>query len=219
MDNHTQPRLPYRCLPLSIANTSGWELLCPFSFSVLWNGGAASTDIIIKADDPANKEFALTRFSAGIVTMRTGHLFKTEPGWDLLITGPPNRPKHLISPLSAIVETSWVPFPGTMNWKFTRPGTVRFEKDEPFCFIMPVPHTAIDEFEIEQAPLETNPELLAEFNEWNASRMDFLKRRAAREPKAVKEDWQKHYFKGEKLDGEKIEDHVHKRRLKKPKTP
>ena len=26
-------RHPYRCLPLTMANTTGWELLCPMGFS------------------------------------------------------------------------------------------------------------------------------------------------------------------------------------------
>ena len=32
-------RHAYRCLPLSIANTHGWELLVPGAFEVEWNGG------------------------------------------------------------------------------------------------------------------------------------------------------------------------------------
>ena len=32
-------RHPYRCLPLTMANTTGWEILCPFGFSAEWNGG------------------------------------------------------------------------------------------------------------------------------------------------------------------------------------
>jgi hypothetical protein len=35
----TNQRFAYRCIPLSIANASGWEIVLPFSFSAVWNGG------------------------------------------------------------------------------------------------------------------------------------------------------------------------------------
>ena len=33
-----------------------------------------------------------------------------------------------LQPLAGVVETDWLPFPFTMNWLFTQPGRVRFEK-------------------------------------------------------------------------------------------
>ena len=33
-DNHA-----YRCLPLNIANSHGWEILSPCAFEVAWRGG------------------------------------------------------------------------------------------------------------------------------------------------------------------------------------
>lgn len=32
-------RQPYRCLPLSMANSTGWEILCPMDIKIQWNGG------------------------------------------------------------------------------------------------------------------------------------------------------------------------------------
>ena len=40
-------RHPYRCLPLVMANTTGWEILCPCSFTATWNGGPSESDIRI----------------------------------------------------------------------------------------------------------------------------------------------------------------------------
>ena len=34
----TQDRFAYRCLPLSIANQTGWEILSPAGFTARWNG-------------------------------------------------------------------------------------------------------------------------------------------------------------------------------------
>ena len=36
MDN-TNQRYAYRCLPLTMANTTGWEILCPYDIDLVWN--------------------------------------------------------------------------------------------------------------------------------------------------------------------------------------
>ena len=133
-------RHAYRCLPMAIANTYGWEILSPCSFEIAWNGGMAREDISFRALDgfPHLPHFAESNFSRGVVTFHTGYLFRTDPGWHLMATGPFNRPKHGAAALTGVVETDWLPYPFTMNWQLTPPGTVRFEAGEPFCLIYPV---------------------------------------------------------------------------------
>ena len=46
--NLTDQRYAYRCIPLSIANASGWELVLPCSFSASWTGGDQKSDIQIR---------------------------------------------------------------------------------------------------------------------------------------------------------------------------
>ena len=41
-----------------------------------------------------------------------------------------------------------------MNWQMTRPGTIRFEKDEPVSMLFPVPHAALETVEPEIAQKE-----------------------------------------------------------------
>jgi hypothetical protein len=86
-------RHPYRCLPLVIANAHGWELLSPWRFGVSWDGGAGADALrILPGPGMADAEpFAQSNFARGIVTLHTGYLFRTEPGWDLLATGPTVR--------------------------------------------------------------------------------------------------------------------------------
>ncbi len=45
-------RHPYRCLPLTMANTTGWEILCPIGFTAEWNGGTTPDDITLTPDHP-----------------------------------------------------------------------------------------------------------------------------------------------------------------------
>ena len=138
MDRFAQ-RHPYRCLPLTMANTTGWEILCPMGMTLEWNGGKGQEDIKMTPDAPHPDfhEFVKSHFSHGVaVTFHPGYLFRTPGRWSMWVSRSAQpHPKDGIQPLTALVETDWLPFPFTMNWIFTRPGKVRFEKGEPFCFI------------------------------------------------------------------------------------
>jgi hypothetical protein len=212
-------RHPYRCLPLNMANSTGWELLCPLGFTAEWNGGPHQSDIKITPDRP-NPDFhhvVTSHFSRGIMTFHAGYLFRTPPGWSLMAAGPPNLPKDGIYPLQGLVETDWLPFPFTMNWIFTRPGRVRFEKKEPFCFIYPVKEKQIDEFEPVQRSLNSNAPFKQQYDAWHRLRDDFNARLRRGDPSAMKEAWQRYYFKGElpeETGAAPPVDHVNKRRLK-----
>jgi hypothetical protein len=215
-------RHPYRCLPLVVANTTGWELLSPVSFTASWTGGSRADDIRIDPDDDTTAEtlsrWAVSHFAGGTITFHTGYLFRTEPGWDLWVGGAPNWVKDGIQPLTGIVETDWLPFPFTMNWRFTRPGFASFKKGEPFCFIMPVPHAAIDEVQPIVRRLSDDPELENQYQNWGESRSKFLTGLTERDPEIVKRGWQRDYFKGQAPSGQAGSDtHINRRRLKTPR--
>ena len=133
--------------------------------------------------------------------------------------GAPNLPKDGIAPLDGLVETDWLPFPFTMNWRFTRPGQVRFEKGEPFCFITPIEHRKVETMQPVIRTLESNPVMHGQFEAWNRSRTDFNTRLASGDPDAAKEAWQRFYFKGEVPEalGTAPATHANKRRLKNPR--
>ena len=209
-----------RCLPLTMANTTGWELLCPGGITATWNGGRYQEDITIKADPgfaAGLDNFCRSHFSHGVLTFHTGWLFKTPPGWSMWAMGPPNHVKDGIQPLSGLTETDWLPFPFTMNWLFTRPGTVRFEKGEPFCFFTLVQDKPIEEFQLVQKSFQDNEELDKQYRAWFEQRDAFNNQIYARDPRATKEAWQRFYFKGElpgESGGERPKEHTNKRRLK-----
>jgi hypothetical protein len=213
-------RHPYRCLPLTMANTTGWELLNPIAFTAEWNGGKGVEDITLKPDRPHPDfhELAKSHFSEGVLTFHAGYLFRTRPGWDLWAGGPPNHVKDGIQPLAGIVETDWLPFPFTMNWIFTRPGRVRFEKGEPFCFISPTPHRALEQIQPVRRSLASEPELKHQYEMWLKTRASFNAKLGRRDPDAVREAWQRFYFRGEApAEGPGAADHINKRRLRTPK--
>ena len=213
-------RHPYKCLPLSMANTTGWEILCPFGFTAEWNGGPRQEDIKITPDRPQvdMEHFVTSHFSSGVLTLHPQYLFRTPPGWGMLATGAPNHIKDGIQPLTGLIETDWLPFPFTMNWLFTRPARIRFEKGEPFCFIQPIEHRKIEQFEPVIRSLDSNPGMKGQFEAWNRQRTDFNTRLASGDPEAAKEAWQRFYFKGELPEAMgAAPTHVNKRRLKSPR--
>ena len=210
-------RHPYRCLPLSMANTTGWELLCPFGFEAEWDGGSGAEAIRFTPDADATlfDHFVQSHFTHGIVTFHTGWLFRTPPGWALRASGGPNRFKHGLAPLEGLVETDWLPYPFTMNWAFTAPGKVRFEKDEPFCFIQPVEHRRIETFEPVRVAVDADADLARQYETWKEARTLFNNSMAEGDPEAIKQAWQRYYFRGEYPDQAepRPEAHVSKRRL------
>lgn len=209
-------RFPYRCLPLTMANGTGWEILCPAPLELSWTGGPRNSDISVKvlADWPPAGSIGGGHFTKGIMTFHTGYLFRTPPGWGVWCGGAPNWPKDGIYPLQGLIETDWLPFPFTMNWIFTRPGTVRFEKDEPFCFITLSEHGRIAESRPRRRRITDDPALEADYRAWSQSRAEFNKALRAREEAAVKSGWQRHYMQGVTPDGARVEGHVSKRRMR-----
>jgi hypothetical protein len=212
IDNHA-----YRCLPLTIANSHGWDVLMPFALNVEWNGEPHPDGLALRRDDgsapPPNQ--VASHFGYGIVTFHLGYLFRTEPGFDLMASGPVNQPKDAIAPLTGIVETDWLPYPFTMNWQMTRAGVARFEQDEPFCTIQPIARGALQRVEPEIVALDDHPEVKRELVAWQQRRAEFA-RELYHAPRPLKDAWQRDYFVGRMPDGTPVEGHQTKVKLAVP---
>ena len=146
----TDVRFAYRCLPLNIANSYGWEILCPSDFTAIWYGSPTTESVShpIELSTPCRRPWS--QFGYGILTFHVNCVFRTQSGFHLLAQGPINRPKDAISPLAGIIETDWAPYTFTMNWAFTRKGVpVGFKAGEPFCHVIPVRRGELETFEPE----------------------------------------------------------------------
>ena len=185
----------YRCLPLNLGSSHGWEILCPVGCVVMWNGQEGLDSIVVRPDKDIGWSPA-SHFGSGILTFHTRYLFRTEPGFNLYVTGPTNNRKHGIVPLAAVVETDWSPYTFTMNWAFTQAGGTRFEEGEPFCMIFPVQRGLIDSVEPEIRDLADDPETKKRYETWTVARDKFNRDLKVWDPTAVKEKWQKHYYRG-----------------------
>ncbi|MCW3835677.1 cupin-like domain-containing protein [Sphingomonas canadensis] len=215
-------RFAYRCLPLAIANSHGWEVLSPCGFEARWNGGLLPTDVEVRADPGANpRDVPVALFGQATITFHIEGIIRTPPGWNLWVGGSPNSAKDGIAPLGGVIETDWSPYSFTMNWRFTRPNQwIRFEENEPFCFFFPVQRNLLEGVEPEIRPLSSQPELERDFLSWSASRDAFQKWVEETHPTAPADKWQKLYYRGLKPDGEPgAEDHVSKLRLPEFRCP
>ncbi len=214
-------RHAYRCLPLSIANAHGWDVLCPVAIEIEWNGGPSVKDIAIRALQPLPgnrpiEHFCRSNFSRGIVTFHVDYIFRTEPGWDLLATGPFNSPKDNAYPLTGIIEADWLPYPFTMNWQILRPGRLLFGEGEPICSVFPIAKQALLDCEPEIRRLADDGELSRQHQAFRGSRDEFMKRFHAGDPDTLRQAWQRYYFLGRHPDGTTVDDHLNKLRLKEP---
>jgi hypothetical protein len=216
--DETPESFAYRCLPLAIANAHGWEIGNAVGFSARWNGGRDVADVEIRLDDPMHSavEAPVSLFGQGTLTFHIAGLFRTEPGWNLWIGGPPNAAKDGIAPLSGVIETDWSPYSFTMNWRFTRPGHwVRFDPDETIAFFFPLERWAIEETVPSFHPIEEAPDLQQMFEQWSGSRDSFQRRMRDAPPTDPADKWQKLYYRGVDPGGQPgAADHQTKLRLR-----
>jgi hypothetical protein len=202
----------YRCLPLLIANQSGWLVLNSHETRVIWDGSASIAGITLEFPGGSPPFSASSHFGDGIVTWTIPWLFRTPRGYNLLVRGPANWPKDGAYALEGVVETDWSVANFTMNWKITRPGVpVTFAKEEPICMIVPQRRGEIESFEPQLRELQENPELAVQSRAWLASRRRFLQALSSPGPA---ETWQKHYFQGTTPSGSQSESHQTRLKLR-----
>jgi len=186
-------KFAYRCLPLNIANRHGWEILSPSSITCAWNGSPKLDAIMIRTDEGPEYLAPKSHFGEGVLTFHPSYLFRTPPGWHLLVTGPLNRPKRGISPLTGIVETDKAHETFTVNWIMTEPlYPVRFAIGEPIAHIFPIPANLFDGI---IPRIETIPDAVkAKMDAWRDSRDKFNADLKIPGSEAVAAGWQKEYF-------------------------
>jgi hypothetical protein len=201
-----------------IANQSGWELRNRCAFTATWFGQEAEVDVRIAPDKRGTEQFMpLSHFGNGIMTWHLPMVFRTPPGYNLLVRGPANYPKHGISPLEGIVETDWASASFSMSWKFTcKHQPVRFEVDEPICMIVPQRRAELEEFAPELRRIDSDEDLQRKHELFLRSRdaakqIEQLTRVAAGE----RVEWQGDYTRGRHTDGEAgTPDHQTRRHLR-----
>ena len=221
----TYKQFAHRCLPLLMANQSGWFLLNNAPFRVTWDGGNALDALKVEylGEAPA-QPLATSMFGYGILTWHVNYLFRTPPGYNLSARGPANMPKDGIYALDGVIETDWAVQSFTMNWKMTRPDhEVLFEEGEPFCMVVPQRRHELERFAPMTAPIGGVPELSEQWKDFAKRRKLMVGTRIIASLKGGVEavervPYERHYFQGQTPAGVPAPEHQQKLRLR-PFTP
>jgi hypothetical protein len=220
--DETPYKYAYRCLPMSMANCTGWDVYAPCDFVVSWNGGEKMDDLHInyELDDMC---FGASNFGSGILTFHTGYVMKTEAAWDMMVTGPINESVPWAAPLTGIVETSWLNFSFTINWQLHAAGSYTFDSSKPIARLIPIPHDY--EIETTHQSISDDPAIEKEFEIWNNDRKKIT--REINEAfdtytdvgdvkiESPKTHWEKTYYVGKSKHGVHVPGHNIKREFPK----
>ncbi len=173
----TTGKFAYRCLPLVMANQSGWVVRIPGTVSAKWGGkvGVESLSLRFVDSPPGFERMALSHFGHGILSFGLPWVFRTPPGIALLVRGPTNHWVTNAHPLDGVVETDWISTTFTMNWQMTaRNKEAWFRKGDPICILTPIEIELMERLQPEIQDLQSNPTLLREVNEFQQKRRSTL---------------------------------------------
>ena len=194
------------CLPLLIANQAGWFVLNSHEFQVTWDGAEDPSGISIEWLKGSAPGPIMNLFGSGIITWHIPYLFRTSPGYNLLVRGPANWPKAGASPLEGLVETDWALSTFTMSWKLTAPGVpVTFSIGEPICQLVPQRRGELEGFRPKIEDLRSGTKIGRGYTKWARSRHDVAER--GRDLAMGHKIWQGHYTKGILVDGTPAPEH------------
>lgn len=197
----------YKCIPLNVANQNGWQVLSPIEFCANWNGGPGIDDVEVHYHEDSDIHFASGHFGYGILTIMPDFIIKTSKGISTHVRGIPNSHLDSLQPLEGMVETDWLPFTFTFNYKFTRPGEIIFQKDQPLFSFFPVKRGYIDKYKINRSKLSGDKDLYDKYNIFEKAREDHIdKNRERRYDKTTGRSFQGFYSSGTLLDAGKISD-------------
>jgi len=132
--DETYKKHAYQCMPMSVANVLGWELVLTEDVVVQWGGGY-SVPQILSGEKTADGFTQVYCSIVGMVSFAMGWVIRTEENYSTWFSGSPNYVRGDAEALSATVPTFWWPDEVQMNWKINAIDVpVTFKAGEPFCF-------------------------------------------------------------------------------------
>ena len=180
------------CGPFAHANAYGFWVFPPVDLDVIWHGGRSfehrfetlytdeDASVVSRLQRPEDKyryvprrkvEFGSTLES--VVSIWTGCIFQTPPGWALMIRNPVNvTASTIFRAQEAILETDWLPYDIWVNLLFVQQEKwARIRRGDgwpPIAQLLPVPKAAYDQrWHLIDGPLErTTAQGHDLFNRW-----------------------------------------------------
>jgi hypothetical protein len=168
--DETYNKHAYQCLPMTVANVMGWELVLQEELVVKWDGGN-TPPVVLSGGKQSGRTVAYPSI-IGIISLGMGWTINTEDGYSTWITGSPNFFIDGAVPLAASIPSSWWPDEVQMNWKITKINEpVIFPAGSPYCFFTFIHDSVLPSVEFEVSNLGDNPELIEARKKYNALKM------------------------------------------------
>ncbi len=157
----------YKCLPLTEANTSGWEMVLQHDVVVQWDGGQSVPRVLsgefatFQSDGHEYQKAIVMPSIVGIMSFTTGWTFSTPKNIWTWVSGAPNYFIDGAVPLTATIPSDWWPDEFNMNWKITKVGEpVTFPSGMPFMFFQFYDTSLMPAVEFEVENYWDKPELM-----------------------------------------------------------
>lgn len=165
--DETYNKHAYRCLPVTEANVSGWEIVLPHDVVFEWDGGLTVPRVIQggsierSINGHSYTQNLVQQSIVGMATFTLGWVFKTPPGIHTWITGSPNYFVDGAVPLSASLPSDWWPDEVNMSWVITKEKTqICFPAGSAFAFFYFYQPSMLEDIEFSVENLWDNKELM-----------------------------------------------------------
>ena len=160
----------YQCLPMTVANVSGWELVLQQDVVVEWDGSNNPPKVL--EGEFLNSRSVVIPSIIGIMSFATGWAFGTEEGYSTYISGSPNYFVDGAVPLSATIPSFWWPDEFNMNWKITKINEpVIFPKGMPFMHFTIVKNDLLESVKFKVENLWDKPDLMDQRMSYGEAKM------------------------------------------------
>ena len=143
----------YLCLPLTIANQSGFVVKANRDITLFWPGGEKPVIINLHGKQHANApddiQNYFNNFGSGIMSVANNFILRTPPGVNILTLQPPNYFIAGVHVMTGIVESDNLRGHFTFNLKVTTPGVkIEIKKGDWLSAFIPVPRYYIENFKL-----------------------------------------------------------------------
>ena len=127
----------YKCFPISLANTIGYELSLPINVSFVWDGISDASSDHIKI--LSGEEFISNSRANATVSFKTGIVIKSDKNTSFLHMPVPNLFNENYQTFTSIISTSFFDqeFPSAI--RILKPDkAITIKADEPFATLVPI---------------------------------------------------------------------------------
>ena len=154
----------YKCFPISLANTIGYELSLPVDVSFVWDGinDSSSEHVTILSGE----EFISNSRANATVSFKTGVVIKSDTNISFLHMPVPNVFSDLYQTFTSIISTSFFDqeFPSAIRILKANE-IITIKANEPFATLLPISLTSMSDIELNLNDFDMDDEWYKNNNE------------------------------------------------------